>query len=163
MEDVAQDGPVLYRDGRAVGRLRYSDPELTEALNLADGLARSPASIASFLEAAGSAALEQAGKILVRGTLDVYEQDAIKCGKLTDPTQYNACHDTAFKKYWTCHENCEQGAALSCTDMFVACKDKGWPCTKQIDKKKTLCAFCLDDCNADRPYKFSQCYTCGFR
>ena len=95
--------------------------------------------------------------------LDVYEQDAIKCGKLTDPTQYNACHDTAFKKYWTCHENCEQGAALSCTDMFVACKDKGWPCTKQIDKKKTLCAFCLDDCNADRPYKFSQCYTCGFR
>jgi hypothetical protein len=40
--------------------------ELTEALNLADGLARSPASIASFLEAAGAAALELAGKILVR-------------------------------------------------------------------------------------------------
>jgi len=60
-------GPAL-RDGRAVGRLRYSDPELTEALNLADGLARSPASIASFLEAAGAAALEQAGKILVRRT-----------------------------------------------------------------------------------------------
>ena len=59
-------GPVLYRDGRAVGRLRYSDPELTEALNLADGLARSPVSIASFLEAAGAAALEQAGRILVR-------------------------------------------------------------------------------------------------
>jgi len=33
-----------------------------EALNLADGLARSPASIAGFLEAA----LELAGKILVR-------------------------------------------------------------------------------------------------
>jgi len=65
-EDAAPGGPVLYRDGRAVGRLRYSDPELTVALNLADGLARSPASIASFLEAAGSAALEQAGKILVR-------------------------------------------------------------------------------------------------
>jgi hypothetical protein len=32
----------------------------------ADGLARSPASIASFLEAAGAAALEQVGKILVR-------------------------------------------------------------------------------------------------
>jgi hypothetical protein len=67
-EDAAPGGPVLYRDGRAVGRLRYSDPELTEALNLADGLARSPVSIASFLEAAGSAALEQAGKILVRST-----------------------------------------------------------------------------------------------
>ena len=63
-EDAA--GPVLYRDGRAVGRIRYGDPELTEALNLADGLARSPASIASFLEAAGAAALELAGKILVR-------------------------------------------------------------------------------------------------
>ncbi|HEX9732618.1 MAG TPA: hypothetical protein VGG06_11615 [Thermoanaerobaculia bacterium] len=65
-EDAA--GPVLYRDGRAVGRLRYSDPELTDALNLADGLARSPASIASFLEAAGAAALELAGKILIRRT-----------------------------------------------------------------------------------------------
>jgi len=65
-EDAAPGGPVLYRDGRAVGRLRYSDPELTEALNLADGLARSPASIASFLEAAGAAALVQVGKILVR-------------------------------------------------------------------------------------------------
>jgi len=53
-------------DGRAVGRIRYGNPELTEALNLADGLARSPASIASFLEAAGAAALELAGKILVR-------------------------------------------------------------------------------------------------
>ena len=57
---------MLYRDGRAVGRLRHGDPELTVALNLADGLARSPASIASFLEAAGAAALELAGKILVR-------------------------------------------------------------------------------------------------
>jgi hypothetical protein len=36
-------GPVLYRDGRAVGRIRHGNPELTEALNLADGLARSPA------------------------------------------------------------------------------------------------------------------------
>jgi hypothetical protein len=59
-------GPLLYRDGRAVGRIRYGNPELMEALNLADGLARSPASIASFLEAAGAAALELAGKILVR-------------------------------------------------------------------------------------------------
>ncbi|HEX9731819.1 MAG TPA: hypothetical protein VGG06_07490 [Thermoanaerobaculia bacterium] len=59
-------GPVLYRDGRAVGRLRHGNPELTEALNLADGLARCPASIASFLEAAGAAALELAGRILVR-------------------------------------------------------------------------------------------------
>jgi hypothetical protein len=59
-------GPVLYRDGRAVGRLRHGNPELTDALNLADGLARCPSSIASFLEAAGAAALELAGKILVR-------------------------------------------------------------------------------------------------
>ncbi|HEX9734474.1 MAG TPA: hypothetical protein VGG06_21090 [Thermoanaerobaculia bacterium] len=34
-EDAAPGGPVLYRDGRAVGRIRYGDPELTEALNLA--------------------------------------------------------------------------------------------------------------------------------
>jgi hypothetical protein len=60
---------VLYRDGRAVGRLRHGDPELTVALNLADGLARSPASIASFLEAAGAAALELAlGRDLFSGS-----------------------------------------------------------------------------------------------
>jgi len=52
--------------GYGLGRLRHGNPELTEALNLADGLARSPASIASFLEAAGAAALELPGKILVR-------------------------------------------------------------------------------------------------
>jgi hypothetical protein len=59
-------GPVLYRDGRPVGRIRYGNPELMEALNLADGLARSLASIASLVVAAGAAALELAGKILVR-------------------------------------------------------------------------------------------------
>ncbi len=62
-------GQTLYRDGRAIGRLRYQDPELVEALNLAEALARSPESIAALLEGAGHAALEPAGKILARDAL----------------------------------------------------------------------------------------------
>jgi hypothetical protein len=50
----------------------------------------------------------------------------------------------------------------TCTEMFTACQDKGLPCTKQIEPKKTLCAFCLEDCNAKRSYRYSQCYSCGF-
>jgi hypothetical protein len=95
--------------------------------------------------------------------LDAYETDAIKCGNIDDPAQRRTCQDAAHEKYKKCREPCEQGAARSCTDMFVACTDKGWPCTRQIDKKKTLCAFCLDDCNDNRPYKYVDCYTCGFR
>ena len=62
-------GQTLYRDGNAIGRLRYSDPELVEVLNLAEALARSPESIAALLEGAGHAALEPAGKLLARGAL----------------------------------------------------------------------------------------------
>jgi hypothetical protein len=62
-------GQTVYRDGRAIAQLRYSDVELVEVLNLAEALARSPESIAAFLEAAGSAALEPAGRILARGAL----------------------------------------------------------------------------------------------
>ena len=94
--------------------------------------------------------------------LDAYEQDAIKCGKLKDDAQYRACQDAAYARYQKCREPCEQGVARSCTDMFVACTDKGWPCTRQIDKKKTLCEVCRRDCQLGIPYKFSQCYACGF-
>lgn len=50
----------------------------------------------------------------------------------------------------------------TCTDMFVECKEKGGSCNRQIDVGKTLCAFCLDDCRSKRPYKYSECYQCGF-
>lgn len=66
-----EPGQILYRDGNAIGRLRYRDPELVEALNLAEALARSPESIAALLEGAGHAALEPAGKILARESLNV--------------------------------------------------------------------------------------------
>lgn len=62
-------GQTLYRDAQSIGQLRYSDPEFTEILNLAEALVRSPESIAALLEAAGSAALEPAGKILAREAL----------------------------------------------------------------------------------------------
>ncbi len=59
-------GQTLYRGSRATGHLRYSDPEMIETLNLAEALARSPEALAALLLAVGSAALKQAGKILVR-------------------------------------------------------------------------------------------------
>ena len=62
-------GQTLYRYGDAIGHLRYREEEFVEVLNLGEALARSPESIAAFLEAAGYAALEPAGKILARGAL----------------------------------------------------------------------------------------------
>jgi hypothetical protein len=52
----------------------------------------------------------------------------------------------------------------TCTEMFDACQDKGRPCTRVIEGKKTLCAFCQMDCTATpkRPYKYDECYKCGF-
>jgi len=50
----------------------------------------------------------------------------------------------------------------TCLDMFEACQDKGYPCTREIEYKKTLCEYCRDDCKKDRPYKYSECYKCGF-
>lgn len=49
-----------------------------------------------------------------------------------------------------------------CTDMFVACQDKGWPCIRQIEPKKTLCEICRRDCQLKQPYKYSECHQCGF-
>lgn len=52
----------------------------------------------------------------------------------------------------------------SCTDMYVACVDKGWPCTRQWDIYGTrLCAVCRRDCQVGKAYSTSECYTCGFR
>lgn len=50
--------------GQAVVYLSLFDPGLVEALNLADGVLRSPESLAWLLEGAGSVALERAGAIL---------------------------------------------------------------------------------------------------
>ncbi|HSG39819.1 MAG TPA: hypothetical protein VLE27_09295, partial [Thermoanaerobaculia bacterium] len=50
--------------GQVVVYLGLFDPDLVEALNWADGLLRSPESLARLLEGAGSVALERAGAIL---------------------------------------------------------------------------------------------------
>jgi hypothetical protein len=51
---------------RSVGRLRRFQPEIAEALHVAESLVRSPAALASLLEAAGATALEIAGTQLRR-------------------------------------------------------------------------------------------------
>lgn len=51
---------------RTVGRMRRFQPEVIEALHVAESLLRSPAALASLLEAAGATALDLAGRILSR-------------------------------------------------------------------------------------------------
>ncbi|HTN90586.1 MAG TPA: hypothetical protein VL242_43230 [Sorangium sp.] len=41
----------------------------------------------------------------------------------------------------------------TCTDMYVDCVDKGYPCTRLIESKKTLCAICQRNCINKLPYK----------
>lgn len=90
------------------------------------------------------------------------EARSTECAKIQDEAQRKACQDSSYEQYKSCRENCAQGSK-SCTDMFDACQDKGWPCTREIEWGKTLCAICRDDCQVRRPYKYSECYTCGFQ
>ena len=67
----AEDAPgqTLYRYGEAIGRLRYRDPEMVEALNLSEAIASSPVLVAAFLTGVSQAALAEAGRILAREAL----------------------------------------------------------------------------------------------
>ncbi|AUX36237.1 uncharacterized protein SOCE836_084440 [Sorangium cellulosum] len=49
-----------------------------------------------------------------------------------------------------------------CTEMYEKCEDKRGRCTREIDSGRTLCDYCRDDCQNKRPYKYSECYQCGF-
>jgi hypothetical protein len=60
-------GPVgfaIEAGGEVMGHSALFDESLIAALHVADSLARSPESLASFLEAVGQVALERAGAIL---------------------------------------------------------------------------------------------------
>lgn len=85
-----------------------------------------------------------------------YDAAALECAKIDVETQRKTCQDSAYQAYKQCMAGC-----ASCTDMYTACQGKGSPCTKNIGGK-TLCAYCLDNCLKKEPYKFSQCYSCGF-
>jgi len=106
---------------------------------------------------------DQCGSYIRNGRFSKdYDAAAIKCGKIDDDVQRRACRDAAHEKYWNCSRDCVQ-AQRSCTDMFTACQDKGWPCTRRVDVYgTTLCRACQKDCLANNPYKFSDCYICGF-
>lgn len=67
--NVAPTGPEGFaveagHGGEVVGHLELFDPNLIEALHVAEGLLRSPETLAVLLEAAGQVALERAGAIL---------------------------------------------------------------------------------------------------
>ena len=67
--NVAPTGPEGFaveagNGGEVVGHLELFDPNLIEALHVAEGLLRSPETLALLLEAAGQIALERAGAIL---------------------------------------------------------------------------------------------------
>lgn len=93
--------------------------------------------------------------------LKVYETNFAKCGTIEDAVQRQFCQMAAYTAYRTCANGCRQ-KETSCTDMFVTCQEKGMPCTRQTIWGTTLCAACRDDCQADVPYRTSECHTCGF-
>ena len=93
--------------------------------------------------------------------LSGYETAATACGQISDDAQRKTCQDGAYAGYKTCKQNCQK-ASKTCTDMYVACMDKGMPCTRHIDPGYSLCTYCRDDCDANRPYKYNECYKCGF-
>ena len=55
---------LAQKDGRPVGQLALFDERLVDSMNAALGMIRLPESIADFLEAAGTVALERAGALL---------------------------------------------------------------------------------------------------
>jgi hypothetical protein len=67
-QDADPKGYALRFHGEVAGHLQFFDEALAGALHVADGLARSPRSLATLLEAAGGLALERAGRILDRQT-----------------------------------------------------------------------------------------------
>lgn len=67
-QDAEPGGYALRFQGEVAGHLQFFDESLAGALHVADGLARSPRSLATLLEAAGGLALERAGRILDRQT-----------------------------------------------------------------------------------------------
>ena len=67
--DDTPAGFALYGpNGEVEGHLRHFDQPLEEALHVAAYLTRSPASLALLLEAAGSSALRDAGRLLRQAT-----------------------------------------------------------------------------------------------
>lgn len=94
-----------------------------------------------------------------------YESAAAACGKIANDAERSACQDAAYAAYNACRGRCKQQEddhKDKCVEMYDTCMDKGDPCTKQVEHKKTLCAFCLSNCIAKEPYKYSECYQCGF-
>ncbi|XYH95091.1 hypothetical protein ACMHYB_45995 [Sorangium sp. So ce1128] len=49
-----------------------------------------------------------------------------------------------------------------CTLMYEECVAKGYRCTRLVEGGKTMCVICQDNCWKGEPYKFRQCYECGF-
>ncbi len=67
--DGSEEGfPLHGADGAVEGHLRHFDQPLEEAIHVAAYLTRSPASLALLLEATGSSALRDAGRLLRRVT-----------------------------------------------------------------------------------------------
>ena len=89
-----------------------------------------------------------------------YDDAALQCGSIQIEADRKSCQVGAYEAYKQCRAACT--SSRNCTDMFVDCKEKKYPCTKQVEGGKTLCVQCQDDCLKNKPYKFSECYKCGF-
>lgn len=57
---------------------------------------------------------------------------------------------------------CTPTPLRTCTDMFVTCQEKGYPCTRVYEGSSTVCDVCRTDCKAKKKYTTPECYKCGF-
>jgi hypothetical protein len=92
--------------------------------------------------------------------LTAYEVAAAGCARIATDARPKTCLDAAYAAYMSCAGAC--AASQTCTDMYVACQDKGYPCTRVIEGSLSLCGVCRRDCQKKNPYKYSECYKCGF-
>lgn len=91
------------------------------------------------------------------------ESDNIQCGKMEDEAQRTACRDSAYARYKSCREGCEQTSNKSCNEKFQDCSNRGpWSCAKRgSGSEGTKCRSCFKQCESGDPPS-PECKRCLF-
>jgi hypothetical protein len=89
------------------------------------------------------------------------EAAAAECSKIDNEAQRRTCQDSAYARYKSCRESCQQRANKDCDDKYQDCVDNGPTSCLKKSGGKTLCQRCWERCNAgDSPS--ADCRRCKF-
>lgn len=87
--------------------------------------------------------------------------DALRRGQIGDEAQRVACQDSAYVKYKSCREGCEQRGSDSCDEKYQDCQNSGPLFCLRKEGGKSLCQRCWERCKAgDSPS--ARCRACKF-